>query len=84
MKSKEADLLVREDTSEKVKYDQYVVFGEQWHLDDLNCSEGRIRGEVQQNGVYCLYVDLSQLARVYNKETSHHDTNHWKDISLQI
>jgi len=46
MKSKEADLLAREDTSEKVYYDQYAVFAEQWRLDDLNCSEGSIRGEV--------------------------------------
>jgi len=45
MKSKEADLLAKEDMSEKVEYDQYVVFAEQWRLDDLNYSEGRIRGE---------------------------------------
>jgi len=35
MKSKEADLLTREDTSEKVEYDQYAVFTEQQRLDDL-------------------------------------------------
>jgi len=45
MKSKEA-VLAREDTSEKVEYDQYAVFAEQWHLVDLNCSEDSIRGEV--------------------------------------
>jgi len=45
MTSKEADLLMREDRSEKVEYDQYVVFAEQRRLDDLNNSEGRIRGE---------------------------------------
>ena len=32
MKSKEADLLAREDTSEKVEYDQYTVFAEQTGL----------------------------------------------------
>jgi len=52
MKSKEADLLAREDTSEKVEYDQYVVFAEQRRLDDLNYSGGRIRGDALQNGVY--------------------------------
>jgi len=36
MTSKEADLLEREDMSEKVEYDQYAVFAEQQHLDDLN------------------------------------------------
>jgi len=46
MKSKEADLLEREDTSEKVMYDQYTVFAEQQCLDDLNYSEDSIRGEV--------------------------------------
>jgi len=45
MKSKEADLLAREDTSEKVEYDKYVVFAEQWRLNDLNYSEDSIRGE---------------------------------------
>jgi len=45
MNSKEADLLTREDTSEKVEYDQYAVFAEQRRLDDLDYSEGRIRGE---------------------------------------
>jgi len=35
MKSKEADLLEREDTTKKVEYDQYAVFAEQRHLDDL-------------------------------------------------
>jgi len=45
MKSKEADLLAKEDTSEKVEYDQYVVFAEQRRLDDLNYLEGHIRGE---------------------------------------
>ena len=44
MKNKEADL-AREDTSEKVEYDQYAVFAER-RLDDLNCSEDSIRGEV--------------------------------------
>jgi len=48
MKSKEADLLATEDTSGKVKYDQYAVFAEQWHLDDLNCSK-RIVSEVRFN-----------------------------------
>jgi len=46
MKSKEADLLAREDTIEKVEYDQYAVFAEQRRLDDLNYSEDSIRGEV--------------------------------------
>jgi len=45
MKSKEADLLKREDTSEKVKYDQYKVFAEQQRLDELNYSEDSIQGE---------------------------------------
>jgi len=45
MKSKEADLLEREDMSQKVKYGQYTVFTEQWHLADLNYSEDSIRGE---------------------------------------
>ena len=45
MKSKEADLLAKEDTSKKVEYDQYAVFAEQQRLGDLNYSEGRIRGE---------------------------------------
>jgi len=45
MKSKEADLLKREDTSEKVEYDQDAVFTEQWRLDDLNYSEDSIQGE---------------------------------------
>ena len=46
MKSKEADLLATEDTSEKVEYDQYAVFGEQRHLVGLNCTEDSIQGEV--------------------------------------
>ena len=46
MKSKEADLLARENTSDKVEYDQYADFGEQRHLIDLNCAEDSIRGEV--------------------------------------
>jgi len=41
MNSKEADLLERED-NEKVEYDQYAVFAEQQHLDDLNYSEDSI------------------------------------------
>jgi len=45
MTSKEADLLAREDTSEKVEYDQCVVFAEQRRLDDLKYSEGHILGE---------------------------------------
>jgi len=45
MKSKEADLLAREDRSEKVEYDQYAAFAERRRLDDLNYSENSIRGE---------------------------------------
>ena len=45
MKSKEADLLEREDTSEKVEYDQCAVFTEQQHLDDLNYSQNSTRDE---------------------------------------
>ena len=45
MKSKEADLLTTEDTSEKVKYDQKAVFAEKRHIDDLNYSEDSTRGE---------------------------------------
>jgi len=45
MKSKEADLLETEDTSEKVEYDQYSVFAEQQHLDDLNYSLNSIQDE---------------------------------------
>ena len=72
MKSKGADLLAREDTSEKVEHDQYTVFGEQRHLDDLNYSVNSIRGES------CLKVDPSQLATVYNREMCVHATsNAW-------
>jgi len=31
--------------SEKVKYDQYAVFAEQQHLDNLNYSQNSIRDE---------------------------------------
>jgi len=43
MTSKEADL-EREDTSEKVEYDQYTVFAEQQHLD-LIYSQNSIQDE---------------------------------------
>jgi len=39
-------LLAREDTSEKVEYDQYAVFAEQRRLDDLSYSQDSIQGEV--------------------------------------
>jgi len=42
MKSKGADLLETEDTSEKVAYDQYAVFAKQRCLDNLNYSEDSI------------------------------------------
>jgi len=45
MNSKEADLHAREDTSERVEYDQYAVFAEQRRLDDLNYSDDSIWGE---------------------------------------
>ena len=45
IKSKEADLLEIEGTSEKVKYDQYAVFAKQQRLDDLNYSKNSIRDE---------------------------------------
>jgi len=44
MKSKEA-YLEREDMSEKVECDQYVVFAEQRRLDDLNYSEDSMQGQ---------------------------------------
>jgi len=40
-----ADLLEREDTSEKVEYDKYAVFAEQQCLDDLKYSQNIIRDE---------------------------------------
>jgi len=45
MKSKEADPVKREDTHEKVEYDQYAVFAEQRHLNDLKYSQDTIQGE---------------------------------------
>ena len=65
--------------SEKVEYDQYAVFAEQRHLNNLNYSVYSIRGEAEQNAVYCLYIAPNQLARVYNRQLFH-DTNHWEDI----
>ena len=80
----EADLLAIEDTSEKVEYDQYVVFTELQCLDDLNYSKGSyLRWGLTEWSLLPVRWSL-QLATVYNREMSRHDTHLWEDILLHI
>ena len=50
----------------------------------LKYSEDGIRGEVLQNGkLTAIYIQAIN-SRVYSRELSLHETNHWDDILLQI